>query len=91
MAHGNCIFWRKWLGLIFYLEAVLKLNDTCKQNVVVQKNLVLLQNQYKPSHLGKLINLIAGKKVHKGKIIVSNCENIIFAPQPVYGRYKYVN
>jgi len=31
------------------------------------KNLALLQNQCKPSQLGKLINLIAGKKVHKGK------------------------
>ena len=33
----------------------------------VAKNLALLQNQCKPSQLGKLINLIAGKQVHKGK------------------------
>ncbi len=32
----------------------------------VAKNLALLQNQCKPSQLGKLINLIAGKMAHKG-------------------------
>jgi hypothetical protein len=31
------------------------------------KNLTLLQNECKPSQLEKLINLIAGKKIHKGK------------------------
>jgi hypothetical protein len=40
------------------------------------KNLALLQNQYKPSQLGKLINLITRKWYTK--IIVSNCGNIIF-------------
>jgi len=34
---------------------------------MVQKNLVLLQNQRKPSQLEKLINLISGKMIHKGK------------------------
>ena len=46
------------------------------------KNLALLQNQCKPSQLGKLINLINGKWHTKVRIIVSNCRNIIFAPQP---------
>ena len=31
------------------------------------KNLALLQNQCKHSQLGKLINLIKGKIIHKGK------------------------
>ena len=55
------------------------------------KNPALLQNKCKRSQLGKLINLITGKMVHKGKnyriytkvrTIVSNCGNIISAPQP---------
>ena len=33
----------------------------------VAKNMAFLQNQCRPSQLGKLINLIAGKKVHKDK------------------------
>ncbi len=40
--------------------------DPCKSGCGA-KNLALLQNQCKPSQLRKLINLIAGKKVHKGK------------------------
>ena len=31
------------------------------------KNLALLQNQWKISQLGKLINIIKGKMIHKGK------------------------
>ena len=47
------------------------------------KNLALLQNQRKHLQFGKLINLITRKMAHKGKNhIVSNCRNIIFAPQP---------
>ncbi len=48
------------------------------------KNLALLQNQCKPSQLGKLIIPITGKWYTKVRIIVSNCGNIIFAPEPKF-------
>jgi hypothetical protein len=46
------------------------------------KNLALLQNKCKPLQSGKLIALITGEIDTEVKILVSNCGNIIFAPQP---------
>jgi hypothetical protein len=47
----------------------------------------LLQNQCKPSQLGKLISS-PGKRYTKARIIVSNYGNRIFAPQPDNFTYK---
>ena len=55
-------FYRKHFIIYPSLAVMFMIDSGCGA-----KSLALLQNQCKPSQLGKLINLITGKKVHKGK------------------------
>ena len=53
------------------------------------KNLSLSKNRCKPSQLGKLINLITWKMVHKDKNYSIKLRKYFFAPQPKDLGYPY--
>jgi len=84
------------LIFLFYFSVVVSLTENVSVRVSlllpkeigsVAKNLASLKNQCNPSQLGKLIKYHHLEKWYlKVEIIVSNCGNSIFAPEPTYSK-----